>query len=319
MQKIFKKKSCGELSHIPVLLKESLELLSLSPGKIIVDCTLGGGGHSGEIIKAILPGGRLIAIDQDLAAIEACKELAGRYLPHMTVHRGNFKDLEHILGSCGMEGADGFLFDLGVSSFQLDEKKRGFSFMGDDPLDMRMSKDMCETAADLVNSLPEEELARIIYEYGEERKSRRIARVIVQEREKERILTTGRLVSIIKKVIPHRKGKIHPATKTFMALRIFLNKELEVLEKGLLSAFKFLKPGGRLVVISFHSLEDRIVKRFFNYLKKKCRCPKNLMLCACEGRPLAEVITRKPLSPGEEEKIINPRSRSARLRAIEKI
>jgi len=253
-----------------------------------------------------------------MEAIKRCASLEKEFSPHMRIFQGNFRDLDKILDTCSLNAVDGILFDLGISSFQIDGE-RGFSFQRDEPLDMRMDRRDSLTAADLVNTLPRRELKHILYHYGEEKNAALIARAIDEEREKKKIVSTGQLRDIILKAASWKDRKIHPATKTFMALRIILNKELEVLEEGLVRGFKYLKSGGRLVVISFHSLEDRIVKRFFKDLTKNCRCPKERIICNCGGRPLARLINKKPVYPGTEEKNINPRSRSARLRAVEKL
>lgn len=309
------------LNHIPVLLRETIDFLDLSQGKIVVDCTFGGGGHSREIIKKILPGGKLLAIEQDREAINAVSPFFKDFSSDFTLVKGNFSDLDKILGSFGISEVDAFLFDLGISSFQLGEKNRGFSFQLNGPLDMRMDRDNTVTAGYLVNNYSEKDLADIIYKYGEETKSRQIAKELVKEREKAEISTTVKLAEIIAKVLK-RKGKgskIHPATRTFMAFRIFINKELEALEKGLKKAFEHLREGGRMVVITFHSLEDRIVKNYFKYLTRKCRCPEELIFCVCGGKSLARLINKKPVIPSEEEIYKNPRARSARIRVIEKI
>jgi 16S rRNA (cytosine1402-N4)-methyltransferase len=302
-----------KLFHIPVLIKESIFFLNCSSGKTIVDCTLGGGGHSREIIKTLLPDGRLISIDRDREAIEAFSDFAGGFPSNITLVKGNFSDLDKILLSSEIKEVDGILFDLGVSMYQLKDEKRGFSLQSDSPLDMRMDREMPGTAADIVNNFPEKELADIIYNYGDETRSRRIAREIVCQRKISRILTTGQLCHIVSRANPGRGRKIHPATRTFMALRIFLNKELEALKEGLRKALHFLKPGGRMVVISFHSLEDRIVKNFFRDSSRGITCE------LTSGNPLVKLINKKPVYPGEEEKSLNPSSRSAHLRAVEKI
>jgi len=300
-----------KLFHIPVLLKESIFFLNCSSGKTIVDCTLGGGGHSREILKALLPDGKLISIDRDREALEAFSDFAGAFPSNITPVKGNFAELDKILLSSGIKEVDGILFDLGVSMYQLTDAKRGFSLQSDSPLDMRMDREMPETAADIVNGFSERELADIIYHYGDETRSRRIAREIVSERKISKILTTGRLCQIVSRANPGRGRKIHPATRTFMALRIFLNKELEALELGLKKALQVLKPGGRMAVISFHSLEDRIVKNFFRDAARGVICE--------SGNPLVKLISKKPVYAGEEEKLLNPSSRSARLRVVEKI
>jgi len=301
--------------HTPVLLKESISFLNCSPGKIIMDCTLGGGGHSKEIIKSLLPDGRLICIDRDRDAIESFRDFARDFPFNISLMKSDFSDMDKVLESSGIKEVDGILFDLGVSLYQLKDEKRGFSLQSDSPLDMRMDRDMTETAADIVNSLSEKELAHIIYHYGDEVKSRKIAREIVSQRKISKILTTGQLSDIVSRVISGRSGKIHPATRTFMALRIFLNKELESLKEGLNKSFGFLKSGGRLVVISFHSLEDRIVKNFFRDSSRGTICDFTLK----ESKPLVKLINKKPVYPSVEEKLFNPRCRSARLRVVEKI
>ncbi len=306
--------------HIPVLLEEAVYYLNCQRGKLIVDCTLGQGGHSRKILEAIGPDGFLWGIDRDEKALEITeKNLSG--FDNYRLIKGNFGDLEEIAQKYLSEKVDGVLFDLGVSSLQLEETERGFSYQKDTPLDMRMDPDQEVTARDLVNQLPLEELARIIREYGEESWAKRIAKFIVREREKKGIKTTGELVEVIKAAVPARARRRggHPARRTFQALRIEVNKELENLKRGLEASFHILKAGGRICVISFHSLEDRMVKEFFKSKEGKCICPPKAPLCFCGQRKEIKIITRKPITPRKEEIELNPRARSARLRAGEKL
>ncbi len=309
------------LRHIPVLLKEALDFLQCKSGGIYVDCTLGAGGHAEEILKGSAPDGILIGMDQDENILKIAQERLREYKERVRLVHGNFSDIKEIVKSEGVEMVDGILFDLGVSSYQLDDKERGFSFMYDAPLDMRMNKKAKTTAADIVNSASEKELSEIIFKYGEERFAKRIAAFIVRERERKPITTTLQISDIIMKAIPARfhAQKIHPATRTFQALRIAVNRELEILEKSLLDAVDILKPKGRMCVISFHSLEDRIVKRTFQRLEKGCICPPRIPVCQCGIRPSIKIITRRPITSGDEEIQMNPRARSAKLRAAEKI
>lgn len=307
--------------HLSVMPEEVLLFLNPQPGGTYLDGTLGGGGHSGMILERCLPDGTLIGIDQDREALEA----AGEHLKHFGISarlvHGNFGEAGTILDRLGINGLDGFLLDLGVSSHQLDSAGRGFSFLKDAPLDMRMDTGSGSTAADLVNSLPEHELARIIGEYGEERWAKRIAAFIATARRSAPVTGTLQLVDIIKGAVPRAKWeeRIHPATRTFQALRIAVNRELEQLETGLRAALDRLRPGGRGVVISFHSLEDRIVKHIFREYATGCICPRNLPVCACGKKPQVRELTRKPAMAGEDELTLNPRSRSAKLRAVEKL
>ncbi|RQD73507.1 MAG: 16S rRNA (cytosine(1402)-N(4))-methyltransferase RsmH [Candidatus Syntrophonatronum acetioxidans] len=308
------------MMHIPVLLEEAVYHLNCQPGKEIVDCTVGQGGHSRKILESIGPKGFLWGIDRDEKVLElAEKNLAG--FNNYRLINGNFGNLENIAKRYFPQGIDGVLFDLGVSSLQLDEAGRGFSYQKDTPLDMRMDTGQEITARSLVNQLPLEELTRIIKEYGEESWAKRIARFIVKEREKKELKTTGELVEVIKAAVParaRRKGG-HPARRTFQALRIAVNKELENLKRGLEASFQILRPGGRLCVISFHSLEDRMVKEFFKSKEGKCICPPKAPLCICGQRKEIKIINRKPVTPKKEEIEQNPRARSARLRAGEKL
>ena len=305
--------------HVSVLLNEVLANLNCTWGKRILDCTLGQGGHAREILKAVGPQGFLWGLDQDQEALEnARKKLAS--FKNFKLIQGSFKDLGRIARENGITALDGILFDLGISSVQLDSPGRGFTYQQEAPLDMRMDLSQTITAEYLVNELPEKELAEIIKRYGEELWARRIANFILRERKKKRIQTTGQLVEIIKAAIPARARRRggHPARRTFQALRIAVNQELESLPRGLEAAVGLLKDGGRLCVISFHSLEDRITKKFMEEKARGCICPPQLPICTCEQTPVLKKITKKPILPGPEEVKDNPRARSARLRVGEK-
>jgi len=303
------------------LLAEVLHYLSPHPGSIVVDCTLGGAGHAAKIASAIAPDGLLIGIDQDDAALAAAADTL-RLGQQTLLIKGNFGDLDALLSGANVPYVDGFLLDLGVSSPQLDFVERGFSYHGDAPLDMRMDPAAGGiTAADVVNSYQESDLARVIREYGEERWATRIAAFVVAARARRPVATTSELVEIIKSAVPAaaRKDGPHPARRTFQALRIEVNHELEVLESALHSAVRWLVPGGRIVVISYHSLEDRVVKQAFARLAQTCTCPPDLPVCVCGVKPVVRVLTRRAVVPTEEEVERNPRSRSAKLRAAEKL
>jgi 16S rRNA (cytosine1402-N4)-methyltransferase len=307
-------------SHLSVMPDEVIHYLNPQPGGIYLDGTLGGGGHARLILEQCTPGGMLIGIDQDQEALRAAgQRLSGFGASAQLVH-GNFGDLTSHLERLGVSALDGFILDLGVSSHQLDRPERGFSFQHDAPLDMRMDTSQGRTAADLLNDLPEEELERIIRNYGEERWAKRIASFIVKARLEAPIAGTFHLVDIIKGAVPKAKWDehIHPATRTFQAIRIAVNRELENLEKGLKAALNHLNPGGRGVVISFHSLEDRIVKHIFREYASGCTCPRNLPVCVCNNLPRVKVLTGRPVMATEMEISGNPRSRSAKLRAVEK-
>lgn len=310
----------AQFHHISVMPHEVLQFIAPHKGGIYVDGTLGGAGHSKLIAEQCTPGGILIGIDQDFQALEAAKERLSTFGSSIRLVHGNFADLDIHLDNLGVHKLDGFLLDLGVSSHQLDSVERGFSFQHNAELDMRMDNSNGETAADILNSVSESELERIIKDYGEERWAKRIASFIVKARSIARISETLQLVDIIKGAIPKAKWeeRIHPATRTFQALRIAVNHELERLETGLHAAINRLKPGGRGVVISFHSLEDRIVKQVFNIYATGCTCPKGLPICACGKTPLVKILTKKPLLAGAAEIDMNPRSRSAKIRVIEK-
>ena len=308
--------------HEPVLLREVLTYLQPQPGMVILDCTLGGGGHSKAILERVLPGGKLLALDQDIEAIRAATQVLQSFgTENFIIFHSNFKEIGNILKMTPYTEVDGVLFDLGVSSYQLDTGERGFSYQQDAPLDMRMDRNTEYNAADLVNGATPEELTRIIREYGEEKWAKRIALFIAKEREQETIKTTGQLVEIIKKAIPSsaRREGPHPAKRTFQALRIAVNHELDILGPALRQGLDLLKPGGRMVVLTFHSLEDRLAKKVFNDAAQGCICPKDLPLCVCHHKPLVKILTRKPVTPSVEEIAKNPRARSTKMRVAERI
>ena len=309
-----------EFKHVPVLLKESIEGLNIDENGIYVDCTVGAGGHSKEILKRLTKG-KLIAIDQDVEALDAAKVNLAQWAGQVDFVHSNFSRLDEILREKNIDRVDGILMDIGVSSYQLDRDERGFSYHAEAQLDMRMDAEAdIPTAADIVNTYDLEGLSRIFYEYGEERWSKRIAEFIVNERVNRNIKTTGDLVEIIKKAVP-KKARMdkHPARKVFQALRIEVNGELKVLEDGLRQAVKNLAVGGRLCIIDFHSLEDRIVKELFKEMASDCICPPGLPVCICNHKKEVRLVNRKPIVPGEEEIINNPRARSAKLRIVEKL
>ncbi|MBA5850661.1 16S rRNA (cytosine(1402)-N(4))-methyltransferase RsmH [Clostridium sp. cel8] len=308
-----------KFKHVPVLLKETIEKLDIKKNGIYIDCTLGGGGHSSEILKRLDKKGTLIGIDQDIEAINASKERLKEYDNVIYVH-DNFYNIKNILDDLNIEKVDGILMDLGVSSYQLDKAERGFSYMKDAPLDMRMNRDQVLSAYDVVNNYKMEDIQRVIRNYGEDRFARRIAKCIVEEREKSPIKTTFELVDIIKKAVPMKFQKNgHPAKKTFQAIRIEVNSELRILDNALDDAIDRLKVGGRIAVITFHSLEDRKVKVKFRQLENPCTCPPDFPVCVCGKVPIIKIINKKPIEPNEEEKEKNTRSRSAKLRTAEKI
>lgn len=309
-----------ESEHISVMRNEALDLLRCTPGGIYVDATVGLGGHSLGILEKIQPGGMLVGIDRDKESLEKAAERLKNYTDSFRLLHDNYKNLPLILNNLDLKPVDGILVDLGVSSYQLLSEERGFSFQSDEMLDMRMDRTQQWTAADLVNNMPETELADIIYRYGEERLSRRIAAAIVRERSKGPITKCQQLAAIISRAFKIRGHQsIHPATRTFQALRIAVNEELEGLEEFFSEAFSFLKPGGRIVVIAFHSLEDRIVKRVFRRLAGQCVCDAPPELCRCPRQNLGRLLTSRPMTPGPEELAANPRARSARLRCLERI
>jgi len=315
-----------EYRHTPVLLAEVTQQLSLHPGSIVVDCTLGGAGHARRIVDLIAPTGILVGVDQDDAALEAAASTLR--LGQQEVHaktillKGNFGDLDDLLVQARIPYVDGFLFDLGVSSPQIDVAERGFSFKADAPLDMRMDPGhQTLTAAEVIATYDEADLARIIRTFGEDRWASRIAAFITDARGRRPISTTGELVEIIKAAIPAsaRRSGGHPAKKTFQALRIEVNGELSQLERGLHAAVKWLAPGGRIAVISYHSLEDKITKRIFSEYAGGCTCPPNMPICSCDNRPDLRIITRKAIVPSAQEIEVNARARSAKLRVAEKV
>ena len=310
----------SEFKHYSVMLGECIENLRIDPDGIYVDGTLGMGGHSLEIAKR-LKRGRLIAIDRDMRAIESAGERLAEYSDRVTLVHGNFRDLSSILEAQGVAAADGMLFDLGVSSPQLDNAERGFSYMADAPLDMRMDESEPVTAQDIVNTWPEERLKRILYDFGEERFAPRIAAAIVRAREKHEIETTFQLVEIIKSAMPAHalREKQHPAKRSFQAIRIAVNDELESISDMLSAAMDHLAPGGILEVISFHSLEDRLVKNAIASREKGCTCPRDFPVCTCGFVQTMRSITKKPITASERELEENPRSRSAKLRVAQRI
>lgn len=307
-----------EFKHYSVLANECMELLDIKPDGIYVDCTLGGAGHTRLILSRLGENGRVIGIDRDNDALANAKEKIND--SRFTPFKSNYEDVATVLDELGIEKADGFLFDLGVSSYQLDTPERGFSYINDAPLDMRMDTSGGITAYDVVNTYSESELARIIFEYGEDKFSRRIASRIVRERNEAPIATTGKLSEIVSAAVPSQaKSGGHPAKRTFQAIRIEVNGELSSVGKALEAAAGRLKKGGRIAVISFHSLEDRIVKNTFATLASPCTCPKDFPICVCNKVPTVKVVTRHPVLPSEEELKENSRSHSAKLRAAEGI
>ncbi len=313
-----------EFKHYSVLLHETVDGLDIKPDGIYVDCTMGGGGHSEEILRRLekLGGsGRLYSIDRDPDAIAAASKRLAPFGERSVILKGRFSEAPELLASVGVTKIDGITADLGVSSFQLDTPERGFSYMSDAPLDMRMSKTDGKSAWDVVNTYPESELKRIIFDYGEERFAPRIASFICERREKAPINTTGELVDIIKSAIPakNRKDGPHPAKRTFQAIRIEVNGELDEVAEVIRSAFPILNIGGRMSFISFHSLEDRIIKNEYREFTEGCTCPPDFPVCVCGKKARAKIITKKPILPSERELEENPRSRSAKLRVLEKI
>jgi len=308
------------MEHIPVLLRESIDGLNIKPDGIYIDGTLGRAGHTIEILKR-LAGGRLLAIDRDEDAIDEARVLLSDYKDRFTLIHGNFKDIAKIMDEEGVEKVDGMLFDFGVSSPQLDNAARGFSYMQDACLDMRMDKNDSLTASEVVNNWQENELRKIFYEYGEERYSKSIARAIVKKRAAEQIDTTFKLNDTIISAIPAaaRRESQHPSKRCFQALRIAVNDELSSIGSMLKTVPELLKPEGRLSVISFHSLEDRLVKRAFTSAAKGCTCPRGTPICVCGVNPTLKLITRKPVVAGKDEAERNPRARSAKLRIAERI
>lgn len=308
-----------EFKHVSVLLNECMEALNIKENGIYVDCTLGGGGHSYEIAKRLSNNGRLIGIDQDTAALTAAKERLKEFNNVTYVHN-NFYNIDSILKDLNIDKVDGILMDLGVSSYQLDEAERGFSYMKDAPLDMRMNRESDLSAYDVVNTYSEEQLFKIIKEYGEDNFAKRIAKFIVERRGNESIKTTGELVDIIRAAIPAKFQKDgHPAKRTFQAIRIEVNKELGILNKAVEDSVNHLNSFGRIAIITFHSLEDRKIKVKFKELENPCTCPSDFPICVCGKKPSIKIVSRKPIEPSEEERENNSRSRSAKLRVAEKI
>ena len=309
-----------EFHHISVLLDECIDGLNIKPDGIYVDGTLGGAGHSSQIAKRLTTG-RLIGIDRDPVALQAAGERLSPYADRVTLVHSNFCEIAQVLKDLNIEGVDGILLDLGVSSPQLDDSSRGFSYMADAPLDMRMNSEDSLSAYDVVNTWSYEELRRILFDYGEERYAPKIASAICKRRETKPIETTLELVDVIRSAMPAQalREKQHPAKRSFQAIRIAVNDELGSVEKVMADAIPCLNPGGRLAVITFHSLEDRIVKNAMAEAAKGCTCPPNFPVCVCGKKPVVEIITRKPITASEEELEYNPRSRSASLRIAEKI
>mgnify|MGYP000133461674 CR=1 FL=1 len=307
--------------HKPVLLDECLEALAIRPDGVYLDGTLGRAGHSLEILRRLTAGGRLIGLDRDGTALEAARVRLAEYADRVTLVHSNFSRLAEVLDDLHIDAVDGMLFDLGVSSPQLDDAERGFSYMHDAPLDMRMDRTAGLTARDVVNGWSYEELRRILFEYGEERYAPAIARHIVERREKAPIETTGQLVEVIRSAMPPAalREKQHPAKRSFQAIRIAVNDELSSVDRMIQGAVPKLNKGGRLAVITFHSLEDRIVKRTLAELARGCVCPPEFPVCVCGGKAKAKLITRKPIEANSQELEENRRSRSAHLRVLEKI
>lgn len=310
-----------EFQHKSVLLQECIDALNIRPDGIYLDGTLGGAGHSSQIARRLTESGRLIGVDRDRTALAAAKERLAPYADRVTLVHSNFAEIDAILDSLGIPAVDGMLFDLGVSSPQLDDASRGFSYMADAPLDMRMDKDDALTAGEVVNTWPQGELRRILYDYGEERYAPQIAAAICRAREKAPIETTLELVDIIRSAMPAQalREKQHPAKRSFQAIRIAVNDELGAVSRMMQAAVGRLNPGGRLAVITFHSLEDRIVKSEMQQAARGCTCPPEFPVCVCGKKPLVKLVTRKPIvsSPAELEE--NPRARSAKLRVAEKL
>lgn len=309
-----------EFQHKPVMLNEVIDSLKIRPEGTYVDGTLGGAGHSSQIARRLSGEGRLFGFDQDAAAIEAATRRLEPYKDRVSIIRSNYSEMRERLSELGVRSADGILLDLGVSSYQLDDAQRGFSYRADAPLDMRMDQRQKLSAREVVNGYSIEELTKVIREYGEERFARNIAKHITAEREKKPIETTGELISIIKAAIPAkaREGGGHPAKRTFQAIRIEVNRELDVLSDSLDGMIDLLADGGRICVITFHSLEDRIVKEAFRRNENPCTCPPEFPVCVCGKKSKGHVITRKPIIPSEEETEENPRSKSAKLRVFER-
>ncbi|AJF07296.1 16S rRNA (cytosine(1402)-N(4))-methyltransferase RsmH [Geoalkalibacter subterraneus] len=307
--------------HVPVMPDEVIAYLAPRSAGLYLDGTLGGAGHARLLLEASSPDGRLVGLDRDPAAITRAQDVLAPFADRIDLRHCNFAQMEQVARELGIDGFDGILLDLGVSSYQLDEAERGFSFRADAPLDMRMDDSTGLTAAEVLAGEDEKELARIFREFGEERYARRIARRIVAQREQEPLVSTGQLAELVRDAVPggHVPARIHPATRVFQALRIYVNDELRFVEQGLEQAVSLLRPGGRLVVISFHSLEDRRVKHFFRELATGCTCPPRIPMCVCGKQPSVRLLTRRGVRAGESEIAFNSRSRSAILRAVEKL
>ena len=308
----------GNDYHIPVLYYETLNNLVINPNGIYIDCTLGGGSHSEGILEKLSNKGLLISIDQDSTAIEYSKKRLEKFGSKWKVFKGNFENIDTIAYMAGVDKVDGILMDIGVSSKQLDDPERGFSYRYDVKLDMRMNTEQKISAYDVVNTYTEEQLSKIIFEYGEERYAKKIAKLIVEQRKSSTIEKTSDLITLIKRAYPERASK-HPAKKTFQAISIEVNRELEVLENAISKAAELLKGGGRLAIITFHSLEDRIVKNKFKDLATACKCPKDIPICVCDGVKKFEIITKKPIIPIDDELKNNNRAHSSKLRILERI
>jgi len=307
--------------HEPVLPVETLELLAPRAGSTVVDATLGAGGHAEAILQVLGSGGHLLGIDRDAGALGLARDRLARFGPAFTPLQGDHRQLAELLHAADISAVDGILFDLGVSSMQLDDPARGFSFRHDGPLDMRMNPTCGRTAADVLRTAPEEELRRILWTFGEEKRSAAVARALVAAREREPISTTGALARVVEEALgpAARRYRIHPATRTFQALRIVVNDEVEYVERLIAEAVALLRRGGRLVVIAYHSLEDRAVKRGLKALAGRCTCPPRLPVCGCGRQDLIRVLTSRPLRPSVDEIDRNPRARSAKLRAAERL
>jgi 16S rRNA (cytosine1402-N4)-methyltransferase len=307
--------------HIPVMLEVAMKLLACRRGGFYVDGTVGGGGYTEAILKASAPDGRVLGLDWDGLALERVRERLPGYAARLVLKQADFAQLLNVLHELQLAAADGIVVDLGISSWQLDDPERGFSFMQDGPLDMRMDQNLHTTAADLVNLLAERDLGNLMHDLGEERWARRIAHAIVLQRQTQPFTRTRELADVIRRVVPKSSDslRIHPATRTFQALRLAVNQELESLRLFLEQVLAALKPGGRLCVVAFHSLEDRLVKKQFKHWASPCVCPPDLPRCQCLLQPLVRILTRKAIRPDEAELGGNPRARSARLRAVEKI
>jgi len=310
----------SDIEHITVLLHEAVDLLAPRPGGVYLDGTMGGGGHAEEILKRSAPDGILIGLDQDADAVARSRERLAPYGVRAVIRQANFRDIAEVLSGLGIVALDGVLLDLGLSWFHLRNPERGFSFQAEGPLDMRMNADSHTTAADLVNTLSRQELARIIFQYGEEKRANAIAKAIERARGRGPITSTVQLAQIVSSVFPpYPPRRTHPATLTFQALRIAVNDEMDALRDGLSAAVTVLRPGGRIAIISFHSLEDRIVKQAYVEHAKGCICPPRLPVCRCDKRADLKILTRRPVMASESEVVGNPASRSAKLRAAEKI